>query len=184
MISNSIKKARQEKLENIPYTYNLDSFSFSTVSEQPVSRQPERRLPETPPQGRPQPALQRPEQKKLSDTLQVSMDPFSLSDTLWLNDKEFHAGSLKDNIHIWRKITNDPQILKLISGTSLSFTERPYQDKLPHEIQFTGNFKNLVAREIEKFLSQGIIEHTNLHEGDYLSNLFAQPKKDSRGTLD
>ena len=182
MIFDSIRKAKSENLQKVPYNYNLDSFHFSTVSgqpvpRQPVSRQPEKRFPETTPQGRCQPTVQRPEQEKLAASPQVNMDPFSLSNTLEINDTEFHAGSLKQKIPVWRKITSDPQILKLLGGASLQFEDRPTQDRLPHEIQFTGNFKNLVQKELDKFLTQGIIEHTQFKTGDFISNLFARPKK-------
>ena len=181
MIADSISKAKKEKLRDIPYNFNLDSFAFSTVSaSSSLSPATERSVPgiqqrwQTAQQGSLQEAQLDPPSNCKS---QVHIDPYNLSHSLTLNDSEFRAGSLREKIHVWRKITSDQQILKLISGISLTFTERPYQEKFPHEIQFTGNFKTLVQKELDKFLLQGIIEKSQWHDGDFLSNLFARPKK-------
>ena len=174
MIKDSIKLANVEKLIHIPYNFNLPEFSFSTESRS-VQRWSERLQPRQPEQpGQPG---SRPQLGATCNSAKVSIDPFNLPTVLLHQNKTFSAGCLKQNIATWRQITNDPDILKLISGVSLSFSSPPVQEKLPHEIQFSGHFATLVKNELQKFLDQGIIEHTVFKEGDFISNLFARPKK-------
>ena len=185
MIYDSISQAKKEKLRHIPYNFDLETFHFSTVStEQPVLSvqplQPERSTPSSTARRSPSATQQQGQASQLGGyhgNNQVCSDPFSLPDTFSIVDQPFRAGSLKNNIHVWRKITNDPEILKLINGVHLTFDDKPFQEKLPHEIQFSGTFENLVKKELQKFLDQGIIEPSTLQQGDYLSNLFARPKK-------
>ena len=138
-------------MAQISYNYNLEKVVFSAVSA------PEGRSP--PAQSAVQTGTAEAQQKaQLTSSHSVVSDPFNLSDTISLQESNFRAGSLKEKFHIWQKLTRDPEILKILKRGHLTFEEPPFQDRLPHEIQFSGNFKNLVATEIEKFLEQGIIE--------------------------
>ena len=172
MIADSIKMAKEKKLFDIPYNFNLPSFSFSTVSRSEGRLQRSSSIQTTH-------AAEGQETQELGVVADpvVSIDPFNLSSTLHKVNSTFQAGSLKAKLPIWRKITKDPEILKLISGVALSFSATPTQDKIPHEIQFSGNQKILVKKELQKFMSQGIIEHAEPRQGDFVSNLFARPKK-------
>ena len=172
VITNTLSVARKQKLTEITYNFDLPMFYFSTESRQQgwfPWQQGQRR---TEPEG-----LGTWTQLDSTHNSQVNIDLFNLPDVLIPKSQSFHAGSLKEKLPIWRQITGDPEILKLISGVSLNFSSPPFQEKLPHEIQFSGPFKNLVQTELEKFLKQGIIEPTTLQPGDYVSNLFARPKK-------
>ena len=104
-------------------------------------------------------------------------DPFSLSNQLHIERSIFKAGSLRAKINIWKRLTSDPEILDTLTRVSLSFQEPPFQDRLSHEIKFSGDEEKLVAQELQKFLDQGIIEFSELRQGDYVFNLFARPKK-------
>ena len=172
MIKDSLSAARKQKLSAVQYNFDLPVFSFSTESRQQrwfPWQQSQRNEPEG--QGRSWPQL------VTTSNPQVNMDIFHLPEFIVPKNQSFHAGSLKQNLPVWRKITGDPEILKLLSGVSLTFKSPPFQDRLPHEIQFSGEFQKLVKLELEKFLAQGIIEHTTLQQGDFVSNLFARPKK-------
>ena len=92
--------------------------------------------------------------------------------------RDFVAGGLGQNIHVWRTLTSDPSILKLLEGVELDFKETPVQHSLPHEIKFSEHETKLVAAELKKFLNWGIIEETTLEPGDFVSNLFTRPKKE------
>ena len=92
--------------------------------------------------------------------------------------RDFVAGGLGQNIHVWRTLTSDPSILKLLEGVELDFKETPVQHRLPHEIQFSDHEKILVQAELQKFLDWGIIEETTILPGDFVSNLFTRPKKE------
>ena len=175
MITDSLTQARKQKMSQVPYNFDLPVFHFSTESRSgQFPWQPERS--ESWPSPEPERQGPRP-QLTLQSNSKVNIDPLNLPNKILEINGTFHAGSLKQNITTWRQITGDPEILKLISGIGLNFKSPPFQEKLPHEIQFSGDFQVLVQKEIKKFLDQGIIEPTTFQPGDYVSNLFARPKK-------
>ena len=75
-------------------------------------------------------------------------------------------------------MTSDPEILDTVQGVKLDFFEEPVQDRLPHEIQFNKQEAKAVRQELDKFLELGIIRRSQINPGDFVSNLFARPKKD------
>ena len=78
----------------------------------------------------------------------------------------------------WQKYTSDPEILDIVKGVKLEFTEPPIQTKTPHEIKFSKHEEILVREELDNLQKLGIIEESTIEEGDWVSNIFARPKKD------
>ena len=77
----------------------------------------------------------------------------------------------------WKRLTSDPEILQFVRGTPLNFVSTPVQHRIPHEIIFSEAERPLVQAELDKFVEQHIIAPTDLHPGDFCSNLFIRPKK-------
>ena len=84
----------------------------------------------------------------------------------------FKAGGVKDHIDNWRSVTTDPVILDAIKHHDIKFEGgcRPAQATETRQIAFSSGEK--------KFLSKGVIELTDLLNGDFLSTIFMRPKKD------
>ena len=124
----------------------------------------------------------RPEQEgQLNASL--STDPHTMvGDTAYLSEifirEEFLVGGLAQCYDRWAQLTSDPEILQYVRGVKLDFVETPVQDKLPHEIKFSKEEHTMVKKEIKKFLDLGILKKSKLQPGDYVSNLFARPKKE------
>ena len=92
--------------------------------------------------------------------------------------EEFLVGGLAKKYKKWTMLTSDPEILGYVQGVKLDFIEEPVQDRLPHEIKFSAQEEKMVRKEINKFLELGILKKSSLQTGDYVSNLFARPKKE------
>ena len=105
-----------------------------------------------------------------------------VGDTQYLSEiyirEEFLVGGLAQCYDKWLDLTSDPEILEYVRGVKLDFIETPVQDKLPHEIIFSAEEKKLVKKEIKEFLELGILKKSKLERGDFVSNLFARPKKE------
>ena len=93
-------------------------------------------------------------------------------------NNNFVAGGIGQCHQAWSELTSDPDILDSVQGVKLDFFEDPVQDRLPHEIQFNKQEAEAVQNELEKFLELGIIRKSKINQGDFVSNLFARPKKD------
>ena len=92
--------------------------------------------------------------------------------------EEFLVGGIAHKIQEWRTLTSDPEILQYVQGVKLDFVDQPVQDKLPHPIVFTKAEEVMVRKEIQRFKKLGILKTSELCPGDYVSNLFARPKKE------
>ena len=88
------------------------------------------------------------------------------------------AGRLKQFVSVWQTITSDYFILSSIKGDKIEFVEYPKQTMIPREYNFDATERVIIDRQIEKFLQTGVIEKTTHCEGEYISNIFIQPKKD------
>ena len=138
-------------------------------------RQRRRQNPE-PRSGPQEPAAQI--QEQLKPAAEVGKVNFlDISPVLCINQGDFVGGILSRFLPRWRRLTRDPEILQFVTGTPLNFVTSPIQRRLPHEIVFPHNEATLVKRELDKFLSQDIVEKSVINVGDYCSNLFTRPKK-------
>ena len=77
-----------------------------------------------------------------------------------------------------KKYTTNKELLDLVEGVRLEFTETPVQNKLPHEIKFSKLEEGLVREELQNLVELGIMEESTIQPGDWVSNIFARPKKD------
>ena len=91
----------------------------------------------------------------------------------------FVAGGISRKLSEWKKLTRDTEILSLVKGIKLDFFQDPVQHKLPHEIKFNAQESKVVQAELEKFEALGVIKKSMWCPGDFVSNLFTRPKKDS-----
>ena len=56
-------------------------------------------------------------------------------------------------------------------------TGRYFEPCKPRQIKFSSGEKEIISAEITKLLSKGVIELTNPLNGDFMSTMFARPKK-------
>ena len=92
---------------------------------------------------------------------------------------KFRAEGIKFCVPEWQKITSDANILGMVKGVSLEFGKLPIQKHIPRQIKFSESEKIAVDDEIQKMLSKKVIEIVDHSKGEYISNLFTRPKRDS-----
>ena len=62
---------------------------------------------------------------------------------------EFIAGQTRTKISEWEKITSDPNILKLLEGVEIEFTETPMQE-YSFETKFSQEETEKIDQEIQE----------------------------------
>ena len=77
----------------------------------------------------------------------------------------------------WTELTDDQEILDIVSGYQLDFSEIPHQQKPPTPFNLSEEEERLVDLEVEKLLRKGAMEEVEPCENQFLSNIFTIPKK-------
>lgn len=76
----------------------------------------------------------------------------------------------------WEVITSDRNILNLIKGVRLEFSDLPRQDSRPREYKFNRESSNILDKEVASLIERGIVSDHNKSQTDYVSNIFLRPK--------
>ena len=88
------------------------------------------------------------------------------------------GGRLKFFLPNWRKLTNDPWILEVITGFNVQLTSPPHQFRDPFHPRFSNQECLLLSQEVVERLNKGAVEKTNPDPDQFLGHLFLRPKKD------
>lgn len=88
-----------------------------------------------------------------------------------------HAGRIKYFLHEWLRISDDPQILEMVTGYKLRFYKDPVQLYEPTNPPYS---KPDMLTSIQNLLHLGAIVPCNDCEGQFISPIFLIPK--SNGT--
>ena len=81
----------------------------------------------------------------------------------------FRSGRLEKHIRQQRKLTNDPNILSIISGDKIEFVNAPKIQHKARSPKFSDEEINLIKDEIDKLLTKGIIKETYHEEKEFVS---------------
>ena len=88
------------------------------------------------------------------------------------------SGRLK-NVRInWEKLTCNPFILNLVQGYQIPFSSKPVWNYVPRMVQMNQEEVLLVDQDIQKVLRKGAIQNVQASLDQFLSSVFAAPKKD------
>ena len=77
----------------------------------------------------------------------------------------------------WTELTDDQEILDIVSSYKLDFSEISNQQKPLTPFNFSKEEQRLVDLEVEKLLRKGAIEEVEPCENQFLSNIFTIPRK-------
>ena len=88
------------------------------------------------------------------------------------------AGRVCSCISNWKHISDDPWILKVVSGYHLELAYMPHQQATPRERQLSELEQDMVTEEVEKLLLKQAIKPVTEAPNQFLSSLFLIPKKD------
>ena len=93
-----------------------------------------------------------------------------------VHQPSFVAGGLKNNIANWEALTSDRNMLDIVRGFSLEFTDTPEQFHLPSQILKGASDIAIADKLLHDFLAKGVIEETRFDRSGYVSNIFIRPK--------
>ena len=89
-----------------------------------------------------------------------------------------HVGALPRFVSAWRALTNDPNILSIVTtGVSIEFVKIP-KPKKPVITRVSDLEVPHNDAEVQKLLHLGVIEPCQLVPGEYISTVFTRLKKD------
>ena len=88
----------------------------------------------------------------------------------------FRGGQLENHVRQWRKLTNDPNILSIISGDKTEFVDAPMIQHKARSPKFSDEEINLIKDEIDKLLSKGIMKETCHEDKEFVSPIFVSHK--------
>ena len=78
----------------------------------------------------------------------------------------------------WKEITGDQEILSLVQGCEIKFKSMPIQSNPPLPFSMSKEEEMLVDLEVQNLLAKGAIEICSPDPNQFISNIFAIPKKD------
>ena len=84
--------------------------------------------------------------------------------------------TLAHHLDAWRSLTNDNVILSYVAGVDIPLIACPTQSVLPKCI-VSGDEMQYVDIEISTLLERGIIQNSVHEQGEFISNVFLCPKK-------
>ena len=75
-------------------------------------------------------------------------------------------------------MTSDDFILNLVKGAHIELLSAPIKALRPQEKQFSCNGRHIIDSEIKSLLAKGVIVHSVIEPGEFISPIFLTPKKD------
>ena len=88
------------------------------------------------------------------------------------------AGRLKFYSENWEKLTQDVNILSIVQGFKIPFSQTPFQFGPPQLARVNQEERLQINSEIKEMLRKGAIQQVKSEPGEFLSNLFLVNKKD------
>ena len=94
--------------------------------------------------------------------------------------ENFKAGQIRFHLPQWQQLTIDRDVLKMVEGVDIDFTELPIQEKTPPSHQFSKEQTKAIDSEVTELLNKGVIKKTAHSKNEYVSPVFVRPKKDNK----
>ena len=95
----------------------------------------------------------------------------------------FEGGGIKWFFSHWQEITNDPEILDMVSGTHIEFQSIPTQTRPKTSSKFSPQECATIQAEISNLLRKSFIVQTHHAPGEFISPIFVRPKKDGTSRM-
>ena len=88
------------------------------------------------------------------------------------------AGRLKFYSEHWEKLTQDVDILSIVQGFKIPFSQIPFQYDPPQLARVNQKERLQINSEIKEMFKKDAIQQVKSEPGEFLSNLFLVNKKD------
>ena len=89
--------------------------------------------------------------------------------------ENFKAGQIRFHLPQGQQLTIDRDVLKMVEGVDIDFTELPIQDKTPPSHQFSKEQTKAIDSEVTELLNTGVIKKTAHSKNEYVSPVFVRP---------
>ena len=86
------------------------------------------------------------------------------------------AGRIKKYVDSREKLTNDPAVLRSVTGNNIPFETRVKQQTIPAEPSFTSDERVAYHKAISDLLNKGAISQCKPRKGQFLSTYFLREK--------
>ena len=94
------------------------------------------------------------------------------------------AGRLKHYSKNWEKYTSNKEILDTVNGMRIKkIDNKPSQMYIPHELAQSTKECEAICNEIDRLPSIGVIVPSQSEAYQFISTIFARPKKDGKYRL-
>lgn len=80
----------------------------------------------------------------------------------------------------WLKITQDQWVIDAISGYCIDFDAQPFQTRVPNEIPFSKEQRQIVEDEVIALLKKGAVIPSSHEKGEFISTIFIVPKSNGK----
>lgn len=87
------------------------------------------------------------------------------------------AGRISSFFDFWTSLTSDQNLLQHVKGVKIPFISIPTQTEIPWPINCSRGEKNLIDKEVERFIQSGIVQKVFPCQGQFISQIFPRPKK-------
>jgi hypothetical protein len=104
----------------------------------------------------------------------VSVEPFQLI----VDDNLPIGGRLRHFAPFWRRLTNSKKVIQTVLGAKMPFTSEPVQDGVPEPYHLSTADSNLVRKEVEWMVEQGIARPVTPQHNQVVSPFFLATNKD------
>ena len=89
----------------------------------------------------------------------------------------FQARNISHSLHTWKGITSDKDILCTVMGMSIDFSDKPIQQIGEKSVRSESEIQ-IISGEINKLLSNRVLEVTEHSDNEIISDIFLRDKKD------
>ena len=91
--------------------------------------------------------------------------------------ESFQGGLIKRFLNQWKQLTSDDEILKIVTGVTLEFSEQPLQTITPYQRHFNVSETVAIESEIQNLLQKAVIAESFVSFDQFISPIFVREKK-------
>ena len=84
---------------------------------------------------------------------------------------------MREHLAEWRKITQDQEVLIMVEGVHVNFTDSPTKNRAPYQCHLSVEQTEAIKNEIQDLLGKGVIVPCSHSSPEHVSLIFVVQKK-------
>ena len=85
------------------------------------------------------------------------MDSNKIKSRLQVQSENFKEGQIREHLVEWRNITQDQEVLSMVEGAHINFTDSPTRNRAPNQCYFSVQQTEAINNEVQDLLGKGVI---------------------------